>query len=105
MTNVEVVSSRSVISSDIGRLLTFGGSFTFEFNDDPGTDFTGKRFEFFNTHTSAVTIKFANNVYINGSLAGPSGLSISLPAGRHMVVMGIGNDIYVAWMTSGVTLS
>jgi hypothetical protein len=94
-----------VISSDVGRLLTFGGSFTFEFNDDAGTDFTGKRFEFFNTHTSAVTIKFATNVYINGSLAGPSGLSISLPAGRHMVVMGIGNDIYVAWMTSGVTLS
>lgn len=104
MLQADISTSRDVLGSDVGRLLNFTDNVTFTFITGT-TNFTGKRFEFFNSDSSAATIKFAENVVINGQVAGPTGLSITLAPERHVTVMGIDNEVYIAWFSDPVTLS
>jgi hypothetical protein len=66
---------------------------------------TGKRFEFFNSSGGTVTIRFAATLTINSQVAGLPGLSFDLAEDQHAVVMGIANDVYIAWISSAVSLS
>jgi hypothetical protein len=81
-------------AADAGKMFVMTGAEALLF-DDSG-DLTGRRFEFFNSTNSSLSIEFSNSVVVNG-VNGAVG-DITIPSFSHVVVMGISDDEYIAWV-------
>jgi hypothetical protein len=80
-------------AADAGKLFVMTGAEALYFDDLE--DLTGRRFEFFNTTNTDLLIEFDSTTHVNGATA-----NITIPAQGHVVVMGIGNGEYIAWIDS-----